>query len=111
MTRSGPSRPPAAALALATRLLEAEGFAVVARNDRGDSLYLRPADCPWHLRVSNHARTARQRARRTDILTSLVIAAPRTPDQVATLVAGAVRNFRAALAGKADQVSAATSRK
>lgn len=103
--------PPLKALALAARLLEAEGFTVVARNERGDSLYLRPADCPWHLRLSNHARTAKQRAKRTDILTSLVIDGPRAPERVEALVAEAVRNFRASLARKADQASEAGSRR
>ena len=73
----------------------AEGFSEVARNTRGDALYLMRADCPWHLRLSNHARTMKQRRRRTDVLTSLVIDAPRSPAQVAALVLGAVRNFDA----------------
>ncbi len=89
--------PPGAALAVAARLLEAEGFAITARNERGDSLYLRRPGEPWHLRLSNHARTGKQRRRRTDILTSLVIDAPRAEPQIATLVAGALRNFEAAL--------------
>ncbi|WCS25771.1 hypothetical protein LOK46_02735 [Methylobacterium sp. NMS14P] len=103
--------PPIKALGLAARLLEAHGFAVVARNERGDSLYLRRPDCAWHLRVSNHARTAKQRARRSDILASLVIDGPRASDQVEKLVREAVRNFEAALARVADQASAAGSRK
>ena len=108
-------RPPPASLAAAVRLLEARGFALVARNERGDSLYLRPADCPWHLRLSNHARTAKQRARRTDILTSLVIDGPRAPERVEALVEEALRNFEVALNRKVDQeidqASAAGSRK
>lgn len=110
MNADGPL-PPRSGLALAARLLEANGFAVVARNERGDSLYLRPADCPWHLRLSNHARTAKQRARRSDILTSLVIDGPRSPDRVEALVADAVRNFQASLARKADQASDTGSRR
>ena len=70
--------PPLAALDLAARLFAAEGFAVAARNERGDSLYLHRPGCPWHLRLSNHSRTAKQRKRRTDILTSLVIDGPRS---------------------------------
>lgn len=111
MSGAETSLPPVAALALAARLLEAHGFMIVARNERGDSLYLRPADCPWHLRVSNHPRTAKQRALRTDILASLVIEAPRSAKQVQDLVRGAIRNFQAALARKADQASGAGSRK
>lgn len=90
--------PPLAALGLAARLLEAEGFIVAARNERGDSFYLQRPGCPWHLRLSNHARTAKQRGRRTDILTSLVIDGPRSADRVAALVRGAQRDFEAALA-------------
>lgn len=88
---------PTAALALAARLFEAEGFTLTARNERGDSFYLQRPGCPWHLRLSNHARTAKQRRRRTDILTSLVISAPRSEAQVAEHVREAVRNFDAAL--------------
>ncbi|GJE09691.1 MULTISPECIES: hypothetical protein [Methylobacterium] len=102
--------PPLASLAQAARLLEEHGFSIVARNERGDSLYLRRAECAWHLRLSNHARTAKQRARRADILTSLVIDGPRAPEQIGRLVRDAVRNFEAALA-RADQTSAAGSRK
>ncbi|MCJ2059996.1 hypothetical protein MKL09_26115 [Methylobacterium sp. J-048] len=102
---------PKAALALAARLLEAEGFTVVARNDRGDSFYLTLSESPWHLRLSNHARTAKQRARRTDILTSLVIDAPRSPDQVRILVEGALKNYGAALALREAQASVSGSRK
>lgn len=102
---------PLEALELAARMLEAHGFAIVARNERGDSLYLRRPDCAWHLRLSNHARTAKQRARRADILASLVIDGPRSPDQVGKLVREAVRNFEAALARATDQASAAGSRK
>ena len=103
--------PPSAALVVAARRLEAHGFTVVARNERGDSLYLRSADCPWHLRLSNHARTAKQRAKRTDILTSLVIDGPRSAERIEALVAEAVRNFQASLARKADQASGAGSRR
>lgn len=92
-------------------MLEAHGFAVVARNERGDSLYLKRPDSAWHLRVSNHARTAKQRARRSDILASLVIDGPRAPERLRALVEEAVRNFQGALAGKADQASGAGSRK
>lgn len=90
--------PPLAALDLAARLLSAEGFVVAARNERGDSFYLQRPGCPWHLRLSNHSRTAKQRKRRTDILTSIVIDGPRSGDQVAALVRGAQRDFAAALA-------------
>lgn len=103
--------PPRAALEEAARILEAHGFAIVARNERGDSLYLRRPDCAWHLRVSNHGRTAKQRARRSDILASLVIDGPRSPDQLGKAVRDAVRNFEAALARVADQASVAGSRK
>ncbi len=88
---------PTAALAFAVRLLAAEGFTLTARNERGDSFYLQRPGCPWHLRLSNHARTAKQRSRRTDILTSLVITVPRSEAQVAEHVREALRNFEAAL--------------
>ena len=87
--------PPLAALDHAARLLAADGFAVTARNERGDSFYLQRPGCPWHLRLSNHARTGKQRQRRTDILTSLVITKPRSPEQIAALVKGALRDFEA----------------
>lgn len=86
---------PLAALDLATRLLIREGFALDARNERGDSVYLKRPECPWHIRLSNHSRTAKQRKRRTDILTSLVIDKPRSAEQVEALVQGALRDFAA----------------
>ena len=92
-------------------MLEGHGFAVVATNERGDSLYLRRADGPWHLRLSNHARTAKQRARRADILTSLVVEGPYSPTKLRALVGQAVRNFDVALAGKETQTSSEGSRK
>ncbi|GJE37901.1 hypothetical protein [Methylobacterium persicinum] len=87
--------PPLAALDLAATLLAREGFAIAARNERGDSLYLHRPGSPWHLRLSNHARTPKQRKRRTDILTSLIIDAPRSAEQVTALVRGALRDFEA----------------
>ena len=72
-----------------------EGFALAARNERGDSLYLKPPERPWHIRLSNHSRTAKQRKRRTDILTSLVIDKPRSAEQVEALVRAALRDFAA----------------
>ncbi|WP_449411203.1 hypothetical protein [Methylobacterium komagatae] len=86
---------PRAALDLAARLLMREGFALAARNERGDSFYLKRPDCPWHIRLSNHSRTAKQRKRRKDILTSLVIDKPRSAEQVEALVQGALRDFAA----------------
>lgn len=91
-----PALSPLAALDLAARLLGEYGFAVAARNERGDSLYLHRPGEPWHLRLSNHDRTAKQRRRRRDILTSLVIDVPRSPEQVTALVQMALRNFEAA---------------
>ncbi len=103
--------PPLAALEHAARLLEAEGFVIAARNERADAIYLRRPDSPWHLRLSNHPRTAKQRARRTDILTSLVVSAPRSPEQVAELVRGALRDFEGNLVkrGGGDPSSAVAS--
>ena len=88
--------PPTAAIALAVQLVAARGFAVTARNDRGDSLYLRPEGSPFVLRVSNHARTPKQRRGHPEVLASLVVRGPRTPAQVAAMVEAAVRDFRAA---------------
>ena len=87
--------PLAAAFGLAARLLAAEGFEAETWNERGDTLYLRRADSPFLLRLSNHARTAKQRRRRTDILTSLVLDRARSSEQIAALVRGAVRDFEA----------------
>ncbi len=87
--------PLAAAFDLAARLLAAEGFAAEAWNERGDTLYLRRAGSPFYLRLSNHARTAKQRRRRTDILTSLVIDRVRSPEQITASVQAALRDFEA----------------
>lgn len=102
---------PGAALAQAARLLTDRGFREIARNTRGDSLYLRPDGCAFALRLSNHARSPGQRQRRTDVLASLVIREPRSPAQVAALVAGAVRDFMLARARREAQASGAASRK
>jgi hypothetical protein len=91
---------PAAALAHAVDLLMRQGFVVSARNTRGDSVYLRPEGCAYALRVSNHARTPKQRRNHPDAIVSLVIRAPRGPEQVAELVAAATRDFAAARARK-----------
>ncbi|MGU3538309.1 hypothetical protein [Methylobacterium sp. A54F] len=92
---TGRPLPPLQAIALAARLLEAASFAEAARNARGDSRYLRPAGCPFSLRVSNHARTPKQRRGHPEVLASLVIRAPRTAAQVAALVEAALRDFGA----------------
>ncbi|NEU11310.1 hypothetical protein G3T14_04115 [Methylobacterium sp. BTF04] len=81
------------ALAHAVALLEAEGFAVVARNTRGDSIYLKPEGCAFALRISNHDRTPKQRKNHPDAIASLVIRDRRTEAGVAALVTVAVRNF------------------
>jgi hypothetical protein len=103
--------PPLAALEYAARLLTAKGFVIATRNERGDAIYLRRPDSPWHLRLSNHARSAKQRRRRTDILTSLVVGTPRSPEQVAVLVRGALRDFEGNLRkrGEGDPSSEAGS--
>ncbi|MDP4002490.1 hypothetical protein [Methylobacterium sp. NEAU K] len=85
--------PPSAALAHAARLLEAEGFAVVARNERGDSLYLAPEGERATLRLSNHARRPRQRRTHPEVATSLVIRESRSAVQIEALVAAAMRTF------------------
>ncbi|GJD36995.1 hypothetical protein [Methylobacterium aerolatum] len=87
--------PLAAAFALAARLLATEGFEAEAWNERRDTLYLRRSGSPFFLRLSNHARTAKQRRRRTDILTSLVLDRPCSPERLVALVRGAVRDFEA----------------
>ncbi|MEA1833816.1 hypothetical protein U8607_17155 [Methylobacterium durans] len=103
--------PPAAARALAVRLLGRHGFLPQAENARGDTLYLALPAETWLLRVSNHARTARQRARRRDILASLIIREPRAPVQVEALVAAALRDFAAERRRRTDQASAGASLK
>ena len=87
--------PPAAALALAARLLEAQGFTIVARNERGDSLYLARPGHDATLRLSNHARRPRQRRNHPEVATSLVVATPKRPGQLAVMVAAALRDFSA----------------
>ena len=84
---------PKDALARAVAQAEARGFTVVARNTRGDSVYLKPEGCPFALRVSSHARTPKQRRNHPDAITSLVIRQPRTTVQVDALVETALRNF------------------
>ncbi len=102
---------PLAALDHAAKLLAEHGFSVVARNERGDSLYLQRIGCAFALRLSNHARTAKQRQRRTDVLASLVVRDARSPEQVAALVAGTVRDFDLARDRREAQASGAASRK
>jgi hypothetical protein len=87
--------PPIAALALAARLLEAHGFTIVARNERGDSLYLARPGQDATLRLSNHTRRPRQRRNHPEVVTSLVVATPKRPGQVAAMVADALRDFAA----------------
>ncbi|CAA2106428.1 hypothetical protein MBUL_03670 [Methylobacterium bullatum] len=84
---------PEAALTRAVEALAGHGFAVVARNTRGDSVYLKPEGCSYALRVSNHARTPKQRKNHPDAITSLVIRAATGPAQVDALVETALRNF------------------
>ena len=103
--------PPSVALARATALLSRHGFATLARNERGDTLYLAPPDCPFRLRVSNHARSPGQRRRRSDVLTSLVLSGPRSEAQLARMVEQAVRDLAAARARREDQASGAGSRR
>jgi len=93
---------PAAAIALAVRLLDEAGFPVSARNTRGDSVYCRSsADAPA-IRVSNHARTPKQRRNHPDVATSLVFRDPKTPDQVAAMVEAALRTWRAVRGREGD---------
>lgn len=101
--------PPLAALARAARLLAEHGFGEVARNDRGDSLYLAKGDDPWRLRLSNHARTPKQRRGHPEVLASLVVREPRTEAQVAAMVAAALRDYAGGLRRAAAQASAVPS--
>jgi hypothetical protein len=82
------------AIALAVRLLEAEGLVVTARNDRGDSVYLALPGETASLRVSNHARTPKQRLKHPEVLTSLVLHGRNGPAQVEALAARSLRVFR-----------------
>lgn len=95
---------PPRALALASRLLAERGFREVARNERGDSLYLAQGDGPERLRLSNHARTPKQRRVHPEVMASLVIRAPRTEAQVAAMVEAALRDFAAGLARRAERM-------
>jgi hypothetical protein len=87
--------PPAAALALAARLLEARGFMIVARNERGDSLYLALPGQDATLRLSSHARRPRQRRTHPEVVTSLVVATPKRRLQLETMIAAAQRDYAA----------------
>jgi hypothetical protein len=87
---------PQAALAHAVARVAAHGFAIVARNTRGDSVYLKPKGCAFALRISNHARTPKQRKNHPDAITSLVIRTPQTERSVNALVEQALQNFAGA---------------
>ncbi|KQT58510.1 hypothetical protein ASG52_21955 [Methylobacterium sp. Leaf456] len=89
--------PPVQALALARTLLAGHGFSEVARNARGDSFYLARGDDPGRLRLSNHARTPKQRRGHPEVLASLVIRQPRTHVQVAAMVEAALRDVAGGL--------------
>lgn len=95
-----PPLAPRQALARASTLLTAHGFHEVARNERGDSLYLARGDGPERLRLSNHARTPNQRRLHPEVMASLVIRAPKTEAQVAALVEAALRDFAGGLERK-----------
>lgn len=87
---------PQAALAHAVARVAAQGFTVVASNTRGDSHYLKPEGCAFALRISNHARTRKQRKNHPDAVVSLVIRTPQTERSVDALVEQALRNFAGA---------------
>ncbi|MBO1020622.1 hypothetical protein IPV08_11630 [Methylobacterium sp. SD274] len=84
---------PTDALARAVAGVASHGFLIVARNTRGDSVYLKPEGSVFALRVSNHARTPKQRANHPDSVTSLVIRQPKAESQIDALVAEALRNY------------------
>ncbi|WP_243926571.1 hypothetical protein [Methylobacterium sp. E-065] len=87
--------PPPAALAVAARLLEAQGFTIVARNERGDTLYLARPGHNATLRLSNHARRPRQRRSHPEVVTSLVVATPKRLGQLDVMIAAALRDYAA----------------
>lgn len=89
---------PRDAIAFVAGRLEARGFVVVARNERGDSIYLAPEGSRYRLRVSNHARTPKQRRVHAEVLASLVLRAPRSREQLERMIEAALRDFAAALA-------------
>ena len=97
------------ALARAAALLAGHGFREVARNGRGDSLYLARGAEPHRLRLSNHARTPKQRRGHPEVLASLVIRAPRTEGQVAAMVEAVLRDYAGGLRRVAAQASGADS--
>ncbi len=97
--------PPLEALARASDLLVARGFRRVARNERGDSLYLAHGEGPERLRLSNHARTAKQRRLHPEVMASLVIRGPKTEAQVAALVEAALRDFAGGLARRGKHLT------
>jgi hypothetical protein len=97
--------PPPQALAHASRLLAAHGFRETARNARGDSLYLARGEGPERLRLSNHARTPKQRRVHPEVMASLVIRAPKTEAQIAALVEAALRDFAGGLARQASRLT------
>ncbi|KQP50969.1 hypothetical protein ASG40_13340 [Methylobacterium sp. Leaf399] len=89
-------------MARALARLSEQGFAEAARNTRGDSVYLKTAGCDLALRVSNHARTPKQRRNHPDAVTSLVLREPKSAAQVDDLVAATLRNFFAERARRAS---------
>ncbi len=87
---------PRAALARAVARVAEHGFTVVASNTCGDSHYLKPEGCAFALRISNHARTRKQRRNHPDAIVSLVIRTPQTEASLEALVAQALLNFAGA---------------
>ena len=57
------------------------------------SVYLKPDACAFALRVSNHARTPKQRKNHPDAITSLGLRDPTSEAALAAQVAVALRNF------------------
>lgn len=103
--------PPDRALALARTHLAEHGFREVARNARGDSLYLARGDDPGRLRLSNHARTPKQRRGHPEVLASLVIRQPRTRAQIAAMVEAALRDVAGGLRRRDQAASGSGSEK
>ncbi|MCJ2053233.1 hypothetical protein [Methylobacterium sp. J-070] len=80
---------------MAAKLLQAHGFIIVARNERGDSLYLALQGQDATLRLSSHARRPRQRRTHPEVVTSLVVATPKRGRQLSAMIAAAQRDYAA----------------
>jgi hypothetical protein len=84
---------PARAVRLAHGILLQLGAVEMARNARGDSVYLRMPGRDADLRISNHARTAGRRRHCPGVVHSLVFREPKSERQVRAMAKEALDTY------------------